>query len=517
MPHAVTLDRRDTSFTNSFLEEYYFSDKLDSFKSYSSIADIEKAISNKANFSNDKRTVLVKVLKDQYAEFDLSQDSNVSVAQNIASLRNENTFTVTTGQQIHIGLGPLYVLYKAFDAIAIAQELREKYKGQNFVPVFWMATEDHDLEEIAQVSVFGKTLEWETDQKGAVGRMKPEGVSDLFQNILDDFNFGDAEILFLNRCKEIYTDSTNLSVAFRRLLHSYLGHTGLIILDADSAELKKSFKPVFRDEISHANYQALEGCATDLESAGHARQLNIRENNLFTLTNGDRLKVDSAVVTDIDSYVNDNYADLSPNAALRPLYQEWVLPNIVYVGGGAEVKYWSQLKGLFDNYQLPMPYLHLRSSKVILPEKIHKNYGDIGVVQLFGSADQLRAVYAKELAEEQAYLSDLYTKTVGSLSDYNASVELAFKGFSLSAKADKIRPKLQELEELVSEQIKKKSEQNPELNKVLKIQAKYFCEDRVQERTEHLLAYPELLAWPVSNIQLYFGLKKNLKAEVVFI
>jgi uncharacterized protein YllA (UPF0747 family) len=235
------------------------------------------------------------------------------------------------------------------------------------------------------------------------------------------------------------------------------------------------------------------------------------------LKNGDRLKVDSAVVTDIDSYVNDNYADLSPNAALRPLYQEWVMPNIVYVGGGAEVKYWSQLKGLFDNYQLPMPYLHLRSSKVILPEKIHKNYGDKGVVQLFGSADQLRAVYAKELAEEQAYLSDLYTKTVGSLSDYNASVELAFKGFSLSAKADKIRPKLQELEELVSEQIKKKSEQNPELNKVLKIQAKYFCEDRVQERTEHLLAYPELLAWSVSNIQLYFGLKKNLKAEVVFI
>ena len=153
MPHAVTLDRRDTSFTNSFLEEYYFSDKLDSFKSYSSIADIETAISNKANFSNDKRAVLVKVLKDQYAEFDLSQDSNLSVVHNMELLGKENTFTVTTGQQIHIGLGPLYVLYKAFDAIAIAQELQEKYKGQNFVPVFWMATEDHDLEEIAQVSV----------------------------------------------------------------------------------------------------------------------------------------------------------------------------------------------------------------------------------------------------------------------------------------------------------------------------------------------------------------------------
>ena len=516
MPQTVTLDRRDTSFTNSFLEEYYFSDKLDNFKSYSSIADIEKAISNKANFSNDKRAVLVKVLKEQYAEFDLSQDGTVSVLNNIELLGKENTFTVTTGQQIHIGLGPMYVLYKAFDAIAIAQELQEKYTGKNFVPVFWMATEDHDLEEIAQVSVFGKTLEWETDQKGAVGRMKPEGISDLFQKILDDFNFGDEEISFLNRCKEIYADSANLSIAFRRLLHSYLGHTGLVILDADSADLKESFKPVLRDEISHVNYQALEDCTADLESAGHIRQLHIRENNLFTLTNGDRLKVDSIAITDRDSYVNDNYADLSPNAALRPLYQEWVLPNIVYVGGGAEVKYWSQLKGLFDNYQLPIPYIHLRSSKVILPKKIHDNYGDKGVVQLFGSADQLRAVYAKELAEEQAYLSDLYTKTLHTLSDYTSSVELAFKGFSLNAKVDKIRPKLQELEELVIEQMKSKSEQNPELNKVLKIQSKYFHKDLIQERTEHLLVHPYLLVWSMLNIQLYFGLKKNQKVEVVF-
>jgi uncharacterized protein YllA (UPF0747 family) len=188
----------------------------------------------------------------------------------------------------------------------------------------------------------------------------------------------------------------------------------------------------------------------------------------------------------------------------------------VYVGGGAEVKYWSQLKGLFDNYQLPMPYIHLRSSKVILPNKIHDNYGDKGVVQLFGSADQLRAVYAKELVEEHAYLSDLYTKTLHTLLDYTKSVESAFKGFSLNAKVDKIRPKLQELEELVSEQMNRKSEQNPELNKVLKIQAKYFNQHQVQERTEHLLAHPQILVWSMLNIQLYFGLKKNQKVEVVF-
>ncbi len=153
MNHTVTLDRRETFFTNPFLEDYYYSDKLDEFKSYSSIADIESAIANKASFSTEKREVLVSVLKEQYAEFDLSKEGSELVAKNIDLLREQNTFTVATGQQIHIGLGPMYVLYKAFDAIAIAQELKDKYPNKNFVPVFWMATEDHDLEEIAQVNI----------------------------------------------------------------------------------------------------------------------------------------------------------------------------------------------------------------------------------------------------------------------------------------------------------------------------------------------------------------------------
>ena len=516
MNHTVTLDRRETFFTNPFLEDYYYSDKLDEFKSYSSIADIESAIANKASFSTEKREVLVSVLKEQYAEFDLSKEGSELVAKNIDLLREQNTFTVATGQQIHIGLGPMYVLYKAFDAIAIAQELKDKYPNKNFVPVFWMATEDHDLEEIAQVNVFGKTLEWKTDQTGAVGRMKTDGVSDLFQQILDEFNFGETEISFLNKCKDIYASSDNLDTAFRRLLHSYVGHTGLVIMDADSAELKALSKSLLRDEISHANYHALEGVTAAMETAGHERQLHIRENNLFTLAGGKRLKVDSASISDIDSYVNDNYADLSPNAALRPLYQEWILPNVVYVGGGSEVKYWSQLKGLFDNYRLPMPYLHLRSSKVLLPKKLHKDLGDEGVVQMFGSEDQLRAIYAEELAEEKAYLENLYGEVINALSSYDRNVQSAFKGFSLTSKIDKIIPKLTELERLVNEQMTRKSEQNPELNKLLKVQAKYFNRETVQERVEHLLTHSEILNWSAQTIYSYFGLKKSQNIDVIF-
>ena len=434
------------------------------------------------------------------------------VKQNISSLAEDNTFTITTGQQIHIGLGPLYVIYKALDVLAIAKEFREKYPEKNFVPVFWMASEDHDLEEISEVNVFGKKLKWETDQVGPVGRMKPNGLYELFQTIKDDFNFSDLQFAFIQKCQDIYSSSANLSIAFRRLMHEYFGSTGLVILDGDNQELKDSFSTVLDDELKTKNYESLEASSKLFEESGYKRQLVIRPSNLFDMTSGNRVKVSER--TNVS--VAHNAYNLSPNAALRPFYQEWILPNLLYVGGPSELKYWMQLKGIFDNYKLPMPILHLRTSNIIVPKKQFEKSGLNEVDILFESNVNL----AKKMSEETKSLAiDLQAKhetILKSIQDYKVLTAKSFKGFSLEGKINKLVPKVEELRSLTDIQLQLHISGNSDLNKVLKIKDKYFNSEKVQEREEHVLAHVYLLHVGLSELISHFGLKNSQKIGLLF-
>ncbi|MDB4107515.1 bacillithiol biosynthesis cysteine-adding enzyme BshC, partial [Bacteroidia bacterium] len=356
------VDRSETFFHSPFIADYY-SDKFDDLRTYKpQLSELGKAIEGKATFSTEKREILVNDFYRQYAESGINTESS-EVGTNIELLQRSDAFTITTGQQIHIGLGPLYVLYKIFDVLAICNEARELYPDKYFIPVFWMASEDHDLEEIQDVPLFGKNYHWETSQKGPVGRMNPKGVSKIFNEIEEDFNLDNDQIEFVNICREAYSTSDNLSQSFRKILHHYFAHEGLIIMDADSVILKNSCQTVLTDELQSKNFASLQNSTERFESKGYKRQLIIRECNLFDLSSGDRLKVKSKQDKTASAVEgNESFYNLSPNAALRPFYQEWILPNLVYVGGGSEVKYWMQLKGLFDNYSVPMPIIHLRTS-----------------------------------------------------------------------------------------------------------------------------------------------------------
>lgn len=512
MEHRV-LDRQSTFFNNNFLEDYYHSSKLDHLRTYRpSIDEIGKAIKSKKNFTASQRSLLVSVLQNQYRGANVVVEKKVK--KNIENLQFSNTFTVTTGQQIHLGLGPLYVIYKAYDTIAIAQELNEKYADSNFVPVFWMATEDHDLEEIAEINIFGNKQRWETTQTGAVGRMKPNGVAELFLSVKNAYNFSEQQNEFLDTCIAVYASSSNLSEAFRRLLHTYLGHTGLVILDADDAEMKHSFNEVMSDELKGKNYTALTAFSEQLEQCGHQRQLHIRPCNLFSLTTSGRKKIElneQAVASSTYSAHN-----LSPNAAIRPLYQEWILPNLVYVGGGSELKYWLQLKGLFDNYAMPMPILHLRTSNIVLPRKLAENL-DVNDFELFFSDDEsIAAHFNVQIANISQNFQLLHSALIEKLVSYERLSQDTFSGFSLASKISKLVPKINELDALVKEQIVNKSRENTGLNKWLKLKAIYFNESEVQERTSHVLAHTHLAHLAEHYIQSSFGFKMCNKVGLFF-
>ena len=430
------IDRVKTFFQNSFIEDYYNTSKFDSLRSYNPrIEELGKAIEAKMSFSQTQRNVLAESLTQQYKDAQITIGENLH--HNIGSLRESNTFTVTTGQQIHIGLGPMYVLYKALDVLAIAKQCKEAYPDYNFVPVFWMASEDHDLEEISEINLFGKKLIWKTNQIGPVGRMNPDGLVDFFEEIEKDFNLSEEQSSFIEICKKVYSNSENLSIAFRNLLHEYFKTTDLVILDADNKQLKESFVPVLEDELNQKNYESLEASTKEFESKGYKRQLVIRPCNLFDMSNGSRLKItDGANLS-----AQENAYSLSPNAALRPFYQEWILPNLVYVGGPSEVKYWMQLKGIFDNYKMPMPILHLRTSNMLIPKKQISKLDQKDIFSLFSSKEELAKQYDKETEILAANLNNKYLAIVNAIDGYSQVTSSKFNGFSLEGKIKKINPK----------------------------------------------------------------------------
>lgn len=514
---SIVIDRRKTFFHNDFLEDYYNTNKFDHLRTYSpTIAEIPRAIENKKKFSQSQRNLLATVLEEQYQDAAIPIDGQLQ--KNIDSLRQPNTYTVTTGQQIHLGLGPLYVIYKALDTIAIANELSQNYKNFNFVPVFWMATEDHDLEEIAEINVFGNKVKWDTTQKGAVGRMKPDGVAALFDAIKKDYNFSVEQDEFLIKCSHIYSTSQNLSVAFRRLLHTYIGETGIVILDADNKSLKDSFSQVLSDELQFKNYAALTKSSEAFEKTGYKKQLQIRECNLFDLRNGNRVKVLNKQGSDTaEAHVQQDGYNLSPNAALRPFYQEWILPNLVYVGGPSELKYWLQLKGIFDNYRFPMPLLHLRKSNILLPLKLKKVYGQEDFEMLFKHKNKLVNHYSEELSQLEGSFGQLYQEITANVERYADLAAESFPSFNLEAKVTKLMPKLEELSTLIKAQLVNKGDQNIELKRILKIKERYFDLDSIQEREEHQLAHVAIFKLDLANLCSQFGFRYSQKVGLILL
>jgi len=304
------------------------------------ISKFKDQISEKKGFPRASRAILQTVLEEQYAAIGAEMPS--------VDLRDENTFTVTTGHQLNIYTGPLYVIYKLVSTINLARTLQKAYPAQRFVPVYWMATEDHDFEEINHFFAFKTKYEWNTSQKGAVGRFN-----------LSDF----PRIPFKNAIFEkAYSEGKTLSEAVRIYMHALFGAEGLVCLDADDARLKSLFAPIMEADLNQQVHEPIVRATTEkLEALGYKTQVAAREVNLFRLTENDRIRLEKGDQVEM--------ANASPNVILRPLYQEVILPNLAYIGGPAEVAYWLQLKGIFDLHQIPFPILLPRNFAIVKTQK----------------------------------------------------------------------------------------------------------------------------------------------------
>ncbi|MBO0331741.1 bacillithiol biosynthesis cysteine-adding enzyme BshC [[Muricauda] lutisoli] len=344
-----------------------------------------------ANYPKEHRAVLVNSLRNQYKGIQVSK----ATQKNIDSLEKETSFTVVTGHQLNLFTGPLYFLYKIVSTMNLAKKLNKEHPNHHVVPVYWMATEDHDFDEINYFNLHGKKIHWNKKASGAVGRLSTEGLDEVYEIFVSELgNLGLTDRL-KELFKKAYLEHSNLTGATRYLANALFGEEGLVIVDGDDKELKKLLVPYAKtDIVDHTPYQKISDTIQTLGevSPDYTIQVNPREINYFYLKDDlrERIILKKGKYHVINTHIDFSKEELlqelesyperfSPNVVARPLYQEVILPNLCYIGGGGELAYWLELKSYFDEVGVTFPMLMLRNSALLITEKQSEKVEKMGL------------------------------------------------------------------------------------------------------------------------------------------
>ncbi len=498
--HCVALDKTG-QFSRFFLDYIEGKESLRPF--YSHLPKLESfrdAIAAK-DFPQENRSVLHGALLKQYAGVEQGEP----VSKNIESLLSEKTFTVTTGHQLNLFTGPLYFIYKLVSTINLAKKLKETYPEFDFVPVYWMATEDHDFEEINYFKLDGKKYQWLSEQRGAVGDFELDA---SFKAFLKEVPFA-ADVF-----KEAYQSSKTLGEAVRKYVNGLFGEQGLVVVDGHDPALKSLFKPVIASDLfDHAPFQKAQNATQKLEQLGYKSQIFPREINLFYLDKGIRERIErinegfQVLNTDlrfseveIQSLIDSHPERFSPNVVLRPLYQEMILPNLAYLGGPAEMVYWLQLKGVFDHFGVAFPILVPRNFALILDGPASRKMDKLGwgVEDVFVEFEDWKREYVDRessidftLVHEKRVLSELLEQKAIEAEKLEKSLHSAFEaGKVRSLKIfDQLASKLRKAEE------RRLKAELDRAEAILEFAApKGTPQERVVNMMQFYLANPELIA-----------------------
>lgn len=455
------------------------------------------------SFSKENRSVLSAQLIQQYQQLVLAD----KLEKNIQSLRSENSFTVVTGHQICSAGGPLYLIYKLFTAIRITQDLNASQTEFNFVPVYWMATEDHDIEEIRHFHWGNEKVELATEFEGIAGELPTEEFLSWLNEKRAEGKFNEIGLseLFI----QAYSKN-NFAEATRFWVNELLGEFGLVCIDGNDKKLKELAASLFDKEIQDEFvFSEVSKANAALENSGYNPSIQPREFNLFWLKENGALRLRKRIdkngaqfqTSDGERYftkqeLSEISGDLSPNVLLRPLYQETILPNIAYIGGPSELAYWLQLKNTFQAANLQMPLLAHRLSMVLVRKRdlefVSKNELDIAelVQEKLHEAQKkmLGSMNVKSFENETSITS----KNFGNLRSYISEIDASLVGW-LSAEEKRQLDQWSNIEQKIKKAIKSKEE--VKFNQLEKFFAFTHPNQIQQERVFSLLYTTEILGW----------------------
>jgi bacillithiol synthase len=461
---------------------------------------IDAAIKARAQFPVN-REVLVATLQKQYARLPAYD----AVNSNIEKLKEEHCFTICTAHQPNLMTGYLYFIYKIAHAIKLANELNEQYSDKHFVPVYYIGSEDNDLEELGTFRYGSKKFVWDAaGQTGAVGRMDTKSLEPLVKEL---FKLLGPPGEHLDTIKETietaYLQHNNIADATQYLVHMLFGTYGLVVLNPDEAAFKQSIEHIIKDDL--LNHTAHTIVTAEIEKLAHYKgQAHPRPVNLFYLDTQLRERIEEnngvwqVLNTEISLTKNELLALLeqhperfSPNVILRGLFQESILPNVAFIGGGAEVAYWLQLKALFSHYHVFYPLILLRQSILWIPKKQAelRKKTDLSIPQVFMPLAELeRAYIAKhgnnnwQLTTERGALE----KLIQQLKEKATELDVTLASSAEAALA-KINHQVQVLEKKMLRAEKRKAK--VELERIGRLKEQLFPNHSLQERTENAVGY----------------------------
>jgi bacillithiol biosynthesis cysteine-adding enzyme BshC len=496
------ISYKDTGFFSQTISDYI--DDLPQLKPFykyrPDIKGFAELLANKKVVAD--RAVLSTILSEQYARIsDTGYSIPDLVGQNIELFKSTNTYTITTGHQLNIFAGPLYFIYKIVTAIKLAKQLKSSFPDKNFVPVYWMATEDHDFAEINYTNIGGKKVHWWYEAQGATGRISPDSIRKALNEYKGALGLDGHALELADIVEKAYAGFDKLADATRYLVNALFGQYGLVIIDADDARFKQQFAEIIEQDIIEQNsYKNITATNEELQKAGVHIQVNPREINFFYLQD----KLRERIVFEKDTYhvlntetrftkeelqkeITEHPERFSPNVVMRPLYQECILPNIAYIGGGAEVVYWLELKSTFDYYKVGFPILILRNSGLVIRKepaaKIAKM--ELKAADLFKSTDVIKNEWVTKhskhtltLQEEWSELQAVFEKI--KLSSFKVDATLAPSAEAVQARLKKA------IDNLEKKLIKaEKKNYHTRLEQIDQIKAELFPKDSLQERSEN--------------------------------
>lgn len=432
---AACIDYKETGYFSQTVIDY-----LDNVPELRSFYSHRPTLQGFAELFEHKKVIadrklLVEVLTEQYfgkpeslkdgksASNDFPElEAAELVRKQIELLGADNAYTITTGHQLNIFTGPLYFIYKIVTAIKLCRELKEAHPDKDFVPVYWMASEDHDFAEINYTNIGGKKVHWWYEASGATGRINPDTMRQALNQYKGVLGIDGHSQELAEMVETAYTAFDKLADATRYLVNALFGRYGLVIIDADDHRLKASFAPIIeRDIIEQNSFKNISAVNEKLHQLGVHIQVNPREINFFYLKDqlrerlvfeDGRYGVNNTEISFSEEELKKEIAEyperFSPNVVMRPLYQECILPNIAYIGGGAEVVYWLELKSNFDFYGVDFPILILRNSALVIPKETAakiKNM-ELSPAGLFKSTDEIKNSWVQKHSNHDLTLGD---------------------------------------------------------------------------------------------------------------
>ncbi|MFN7013449.1 MAG: bacillithiol biosynthesis cysteine-adding enzyme BshC [Bacteroidia bacterium] len=488
-------------FSKLFTDYLNSSEKLNQFVAYeNSLEGFKKAIVSREKFEVN-RSILYNTIIQQYQKNKLLSDK---IKSTVELLKDENTFTVCTGHQLCLFTGPLYFIYKIVTTINLAKQLKQAFPDKNFIPLYWMASEDHDFAEINYLYVFGKKVEWtksEHSGEEAVGTLSKKGLDEVLSALSLFWGTTDKAEELKKLFEKSYLHCSNLAEATRFLVNELFKETDLLILDPNDSNLKTLFiKYMQQDILEHVAFTKVNESIGNLKALGYKVQVYPRQINLFYFDYQNRKRIvensdgtfqlynseKKFTKVELLNELNSNPQKFSPNVTLRPLYQQVILPNLAYVGGPGELAYWLEYKLFFEAQNIFFPVLTPRSFACVIDGRTQQLMEKTAINEnlLFASEEAKIKYFIQHLTElpDTGKVKSEIEKAFSVLINEAEKTDVTLKPF-VESELQKVLKSVDTIKHKLERAQKQKNENA--INQIKKLHEKIFPNGTLQERYDN--------------------------------